>query len=1446
MSLLRSFSQLVFGSSADRASESGSNGMDRQEAYRQCRLERLEDRRVLSADPVVAGITFFETDNGADLSPDYFEITFQGGSATTQMTKFTINGDQDSSGGRTLGDIIFHSAPTIEGSGDFHGFKFDAANSRGILESDIVGWSVSKEGLLLEVELKNFEAGDILAFTVDTDEIERLRPDKIVSGTEMETSLFQAYFVDPHYTLERISLAGPSGLTSGMFVDYYDDFMATAGQLSKIPLELKADNATGHLDRTAAAWDGYHLIEKPISISGRVFHDQDIDCVQDSGEMGIANVTLTLERLSSTTGLYEQVATTTTNTQGDYKFGVELNLKPGTFRIVQTQPAGFLSVGAMPGTVAGKTTGSLQMISDSQPNILAGISIPKGDMHGMNFDFCEVMPVQLSGHVYHDRNDNGLRESGEEGISNVQILVRRTAGLQTMDAFAAWKDLVVTTDNNGFYSVTGLPPGVYEIIEINQYPNQTNPLATFLDGKDTVGSVNGTVRGVTGEDHHTQVLLHAGEASVNNNFGELKPVSIQGYVSQTDRDGNCLKPGNANYMGISGVTIELYNSLGQKVSTTQTKSDGTFEFTGLFPGSYTIKQIQPNGFLDGGDHVGTVNGMSQGTVSQNDTISLINLMSGQAGIQYGFCEHLPASVAGRVFHDRNDNGIIDAGEEGIAGVTIRLLHADGTPVMIDNGGTQTVLVAITDANGHYKFENLRGGEYQIQQIQPTGWVDGKDTLGTLGGTTSNDLFTKIMVRNGDAGVRYDFGEFKLSSISGYVHVNSDGNCTPDSPGDLPIANVKMELLDQNGNVIKTAMTNKEGFYEFKELLPGTYSVRQVQPTEYFTSGQKVGYLMGHPDVKPGTAASNLISNIVLKSNFNVVQYNFCELDGAAIAGKVFQDGPAFRTQDGVVPANYRSLRDGQFTSDDQPISGVKMALYWYIDPQSQAIAPRPVMLSEVLGQHYKHISGADSPVYVLTDSQGNYRFDGLQAGNYIVLQSQPTGYIDANNYVGTTTGLAFNSIDSVNTAPQSLLSTFSQQQLMDTIANVRINAGQLSMQNNFTEVLVSQLPPPPPTTPEFPNIPELPPTNPNPPMPGVPLTGFGGLLGHQGVNSNIFVGIGFNAALPNNPPAAYSWHLSMINDGSPREAQDGGSGPWHEVGYLSEMDWNRFEMEQGQWIFTTEDSKLGYKKADITSSFGTLGGRPLIGDFNGDGVDQIATFKDGYWFIDSNGNGTWDNDDLMIRLGNADDQPVVGDWDGDGKADIAIFGPQWLGDEYAISREPGLPDRENHRYTRPKNIPPVMEESVEGSRVLKQGVVGRNRADVIDHVFAFGQAGDVAISGDFNGDGISQIAVFNNGTWTIDSNGDGRLDNRDQQFTFGTAGDIPVVGDFDGDGISDLAIYRAGRWYIDTNGNRQIDASDRVFEMEGEGYPIAGDFNGDGKDTPVLYRSKTVDFRKAN
>jgi hypothetical protein len=217
---------------------------------------------------------------------------------------------------------------------------------------------------------------------------------------------------------------------------------------------------------------------------------------------------------------------------------------------------------------------------------------------------------------------------------------------------------------------------------------------------------------------------------------------------------------------------------------------------------------------------------------------------------------------------------------------------------------------------------------------------------------------------------------------------------------------------------------------------------------------------------------------------------------------------------------------------------------------------------------------------------------------------------------------------------------------------------------------------------------------------------------------------------------------------------------------------------------------------------------------------------------------------LWAKLGTAEDLPVVGDWDGDGKDDIGIFGPEWPGDDRAIKVEPGLPDPQNvfqrtvHSDAHaPKNLPPEPSEATDGHRVLKRTAEGDPRLDLIDHVFRFGISKDIPVAGDWNGDGIRSIGLFRSGTWYLDVDGDGRHTERDDVTTYGIQGDIPVVGDFNADGVDEIGVYRRGMWYLDINGNRELDAHDQVFRMGDEhDAPVVGDWDGDGRDDPALYR----------
>ncbi len=1444
MGLINKISKKILGNDKDRRADEAI----KKATLRRCRFEVMEERKVLSADPVIAGVTYLEGDAGQDITPDHFEVTFQGGAETTQLSQFVINGDQDLNGVLSDGDVFFDNDGSLPGTGGFHEFQFDAANSSGVSADDVQGFSVSEDGLTLTVDVDNFTAGDIFAFTIDVDEVEGVRNDRIASGVEFESSQFTATFVDENFTFEGLEVAADEELEGGfiqrqqegIFYDEYNTLFAEGESLVGTAIDLERDNETGQADRTAGAVDAYELIEKPISISGTVFHDEDLDCVHDGSEEGLSNVSIDLQLLNEDTGEYETVASTLTDANGNYEFAAELGLLPGTYQLVQNQPDGFLDVGAHAGSEGGEVTED----ASGNSNVISEIEIPLGGTEATGYDFKEVRPASIHGNVWHDENNDGVFDANEQGIADVLIQVTRVGAKDgvTNDPFADMEPVFTTTDENGAYWVDSLPPGIYEVVEINNYPPGQDPLASFVDGKDSTGTVDGVVNGVRSNDRFTQIELCADDHGQEYNFGELQHASISGYVS-VDTPGQAkLSPDDPNFEPIAGVTIQLFDQSNELVAETVTDANGKYEFDTLAPGTYSVVEVQPNAFSDGGDVLGTIDGQTVGT-SSNDRFDGITLNSGDEAVNYNFCEHDLASIKGTVYHDRNNNGVQDEGEEGIAGVVIELFDVDGNLVQ----------TAITDENGEYCFEDLPPGEYKLREQQPDGFDDGIDTVGQVDGVTNgeqhdNDEFCVITLGPGDEGEEYNFGELLLAEISGFVHVDNDGDCEfGTSPSDRPIAGTTLELLDADGNVIATTVTDENGAYSFGGLVPGTYSVRQIQPDDFFTGGERVGD-------GDGTASTNLISNIVVESGQNVTQYNFCEHEAAEIHGRVFEDGPAFETADGQLPEGFRDQRDSVFQQGvDTPIAGVRVELYYFIDPTAGPegeIAPRPVTISEVLPEFYDHIdaSNPDAPVFVETNADGEYWFQGLEAGSYVVLEVQPEGFEDANDVPGTTTGFTFNNDGDAETAIAPLTSVFSDVQLMDSVVGISVDNGGVSLQNNFTEVSVTLLPPPETPDPIQPAIPQTPAIPPNPVTPRPGVTGIGGLGGSEASAFTTFIGTSRGASFQTqanatNPGEEYTWHLSVVNGGLPRATSGDGNDDsiWQQVGFIGSDEWDRFEMGEAIWTFTEMSEDFEITRKSQTNIFGMLDGTPLAGDFDGDGSDEIAVFRAGYWLIDINHNGRWDQDDLLAKLGDAEDRPVVGDWDGDGKDDIGIFGPIWEKDLEAIEQDPGLPNPANSPFTRAKNVPPADSDATNGARTMKLTSYGKQRSDVVDHVFGVEDGEITPVTGDWNGNGIRSIGKFQDGHWDIDVNGDGRFGADDEAFNFGTTGDIPLVGDFNGDGVEEIAVYRSGKWLIDTNGNRELDATDKTFELGGLGdKPIVGDFNGDGIDEPAIYSPRPV------
>jgi hypothetical protein len=589
-------------------------------------------------------------------------------------------------------------------------------------------------------------------------------------------------------------------------------------------------------------------------------------------------------------------------------------------------------------------------------------------------------------------------------------------------------------------------------------------------------------------------------------------------------------------------------------------------------------------------------------------------------------------------------------------------------------------------------------------------------------------------------------------------------------------------------VVGTTLTDAAGRYRFNGLAPGAYSVREIQPAGYFDGGEHVGTAGGVIN------SNDLISQIVLGSGTTATDYDFCEVPAGTISGYVFQDGPTILVPEGQV-ADPGSVRDGKRDASDSPIAGVTL------------------ILGDATGRTI--LDAAGNPRTTVTDAAGYYRFTGLPPGTYTVRQIQPTDYIDFIDTPGTSGGVAINRNGQIS--PQ-ILQTLAVAHDFDAIVQIPVPPGVTSVENNFSEVRVAQtssLPPIISAIPINPEAPQIynPAVAPRPvverilPVPLAPAIQPEFIAGRNGGIS--------------------TWHLSIVNGGVPRGIESGETLVEASATMFNVSTWTGAKLDEAQWMLVGD-----IEEPARMPLFGAARATPIAGDFNGDGRTEIGVFLDGEWFIDINGNGIWDEDDLWASLGADGDLPVVGDWDGDGKDDIGVFGAAWAGDPRAIRREPGLPQALNKPKALAKNVPPDKQDAPLGKRMVKVSVQGALRADLIDHVFNFGVTGDHAVAGDWAGNGVDCIGVFRNGVWHLDVNGDGLFDSAvDRRADYGRRGDVPIVGDWNGDGLDELGIYRDGEWILDTNRNYRIDAEDeRVQAGRAGDKAVAGDWNGDGRD----------------
>jgi|GEM_PF-2808537 len=457
-----------------------------------------------------------------------------------------------------------------------------------------------------------------------------------------------------------------------------------------------------------------------------------------------------------------------------------------------------------------------------------------------------VDPARISGLVFVDNDGDLVLDPNSRLLPNVTLTLTGTNNLgQTITP------IVTTTNAQGFYEFTNLLPGIYTV-------TQTQP-PDLID----LGVVVGSLGGIGGVNVISNIVVASGDNGTRYDFVEIEPTGISGIVFVDVNENNVFDAGDQLLPNVT-LTLTGTNVLDVPIQqVTTTNAQGFYQFTNLLPGTYTVTQTQPPGFLDGGVIVG-----NRGGTPGVNVISNIPLQANLPGINYDFFELLvrPGSISGLVFVDNDGDRILDPNSRLLPNVTVTLTGVTNT------GQPITPIVTTTNAQGFYEFTNLEPGTYTVTQTQPPGLLDLGVNVGSLGGVPGVNVISNIVVGRGDAGTRYDFVEIEPTGISGIVFVDVNNNGLFDN-GDQLLPNVTLTLTGAdlfNRPVTQVTTTNAQGFYEFTNLLAGTYTVTQTQPPGFLDGGVIVGNRGGTPGV-------NVISNIPLQANLPGINYDFFEL-----------------------------------------------------------------------------------------------------------------------------------------------------------------------------------------------------------------------------------------------------------------------------------------------------------------------------------------------------------------------------------------------------------------------------------------------------------------------------------------------------------------------------------------------------------------------------------------
>jgi hypothetical protein len=621
------------------------------------------------------------------------------------------------------------------------------------------------------------------------------------------------------------------------------------------------------------SWD-LGLNQTKAAIGDRVWVDLDADGEQDSGESGLAGITVTLY----TSGDVFSGATTT-DSAGIYGF---LGIDPGSYYISFTLPSGHVF---SPKDAVGNDV-------DSDANTATGQADTTTLSAGENdttWDAGVYQYASLGNYIWVDTDGDGVQEDGESayGSGTTVELFKDVDGDDNPEPGGDDGAAVtsIATSAGGYYTFTNLVPGKYFV----RFTLPGGYVFTSQDqgSDDAVDSDADTSTGVT-----AVTTLTSGENDHAWDAGIAQPASLGDYV-WADNNGDGVQ--NDGATGQNGVIVNLYRDVdgdgvaepgggdGAAIQSTATASGGSYQFSNLSPGSYFVQfDLTPvpgatftSQDQGGNDALDSDANPASGVTAVTDLASGENDPDWDAGLVTGV-----ASLGDFVWEDLNGNGMQDGGEPGIENVTVSLFTGGGTP----QGSTTA------DSNGLYAFASLAPGNYYVIFTAPGGYAfttrgpvagsDAGDSDPDIG-TGQTETFSLVVGQND---VNWDAGLYRVADIGNRVWYDLDGDGVQDGgeTGGVQGVDVQLYLDDGDGDfepgtddtLVITDTTDANGAYLFADRPPGPYFVRFLSttlPSDYVLTWQDygsdddldsdVGHLATFPITYGVTAIFNHVSNV---------------------------------------------------------------------------------------------------------------------------------------------------------------------------------------------------------------------------------------------------------------------------------------------------------------------------------------------------------------------------------------------------------------------------------------------------------------------------------------------------------------------------------------------------------------------------------------------------------